>query len=145
MGSTGALIPSLGHAIHLGLRPSDLLDLVTRVKKGLSYSALESLQQAIDLPLQELAEMVHIPPRTLHRRKEQGRLHPDESDRLVRLSRVYGQTLDLFEGDQPAARQWLSSRQPALGGASPLLMASTEVGAREVEALIGRLEHGVFS
>ena len=32
-----------------------------------------------------------------------------------------------------------------LGGASPADMTSTEVGAREVERLIGRLEHGVFS
>jgi uncharacterized protein (DUF2384 family) len=32
-----------------------------------------------------------------------------------------------------------------LGDVAPLEMAATETGAREVENLIGRLEHGVFS
>jgi hypothetical protein len=33
----------------------------------------------------------------------------------------------------------------ALGGAVPLAVARTELGALEVERLIGRLEHGVFT
>jgi uncharacterized protein (DUF2384 family) len=32
-----------------------------------------------------------------------------------------------------------------LGGAIPLEIAKTEVGAREVEQIIGRLEQGVFT
>ena len=35
--------------------------------------------------------------------------------------------------------------QRALGGAIPLDIAKTEVGAREVEQIIGRLEQGVFT
>lgn len=139
------LTSSVQYAVILGLSPSDSLDLISSVNKGLRFSAFERLQEAIDLSAQELAKVVSIPTRTLHRRKEQGRLQPDESDRLVRLSRVYGKTLELFEGNKLEARHWLSSPQSALGGTSPLSMASTEVGAREVEALIGRLEYGVFS
>ena len=59
--------------------------------------------------------------------------------------RVFGRALELFEGDSQAAERWLSSPRAALGGATPLELAKTEAGAREVEALIGRLEHGVFS
>jgi len=44
-----------------------------------------------------------------------------------------------------AARQWMRSSQQSFDGATPWDMARTEVGAREVESLIGRLEHGVFS
>jgi uncharacterized protein (DUF2384 family) len=40
---------------------------------------------------------------------------------------------------------WLRSPNRALGGESPLALSKTEVGAREVENLIGRLEHGVFT
>ena len=69
---------------------------------------------------------------------------PDESDRLLRASRVFGRALELFEGDPEAARRWLGLPQPALGGATPLAFARTEAGAREVEDLVGRLEHGVF-
>jgi putative toxin-antitoxin system antitoxin component (TIGR02293 family) len=51
----------------------------------------------------------------------------------------------LFEGDANAARQWLTAPQPALGGSTPGDYAATELGAREVENLIGRLEHGIPS
>ena len=62
--------------------------------------------------------------RTLHRRKEQGRLEPEESDRLLRLSRVFGRALELFEGDAPAAREWLARpHKTALGGERPMNLA----------------------
>ena len=82
---------------------------------------------------------------TLQRRKASGRLEPDESDRLLRLARVYGKAIELFEGDNPAALQWLHAPLTALGGASPLAMSRTEPGSQEVERLITRLEHGVIS
>ncbi len=43
------------------------------------------------------------------------------------------------------ARQWLASPQVGLGGAVPLEYAETELGAREVEDLLGRIEYGVYS
>jgi len=129
----------------LGLRTIDTPRLLDRVEEGFVFSALEHFQRASELSTSEVAELVQIKPRTLSRRREEGRLQPDESDRLVRAARVVGRALDLFEGDVRAARQWLSTAQLALGGASPLSLARTEVGAREVENLIGRLEEGVFS
>lgn len=44
-----------------------------------------------------------------------------------------------------AARAWLSTPAPALANRTPVEVAATDVGAREVESLIDRLEHGVFS
>ena len=41
-------------------------------------------------------------------------------------------------------RRWLRSPALGLGGAVPLEF-KTEVGAREVENLLGRIEHGVYS
>src|SRR5215212_7865128 len=83
--------------------------------------------------------------RTLTRRKQQGRFAPDESDRLLRAARLFGRALELFEGNRDAATEWLFRAQPALGSARPVDVARTELRAREVENLIGRLEHGVFS
>jgi putative toxin-antitoxin system antitoxin component (TIGR02293 family) len=54
-------------------------------------------------------------------------------------------TLGLFDGDREEARVWLTSPRQTLNEDSPLEFASTEVGAREVEDLIGRLERGVFT
>ena len=129
----------------LGLELVDNAELVARVEEGFSYRALERLRGNVGLSREALADLVQIKPRTLDRRREGGRLRPEESDRLLRAARVFGGTIALFEGDADAARTWLSSPQRALGGAVPLEMARTEVGAREVESLVGRLEHGVFS
>ena len=59
--------------------------------------------------------------------------------------RVFGRVLDLFEGDARTAERWLSSPKAALGGAVPSELAETEAGARAVEALISKIELGVFT
>lgn len=127
----------------LGLRTHETTDLRSRLEEGLSYESLERLRKALDLPASAMADLLRIAPRTLARRKEGGRLEPDESDRLLRLARLVGLTLKLFEGDLGETRSWLSSPHRALAGESPLEFATTDVGAREVERLIGRLEHGI--
>ena len=127
----------------LGLNTFESVELHEKVEQGLSFEALERLRRALDLPLSRFAELVKIPPRTLARRKEAKRLQPDESDRLVRLSRIVGLAIQLFEGGLVEARAWLLSPHPALGNVVPLEFAANEVGAREVENLIGRLEHGI--
>ena len=134
-----------GYVLLLGLEPADTARLVERVEKGFSYRELEHLQDNAGLSRGELADLVQVKLRTLDRRKREDHLLPEESDRLLRVSRVFGKALELFEGDPRSAREWLSAPQRALGGAVPLDMARTDIGAREVEALVGRLEHGVFS
>lgn len=129
----------------VGLRSEDPIGIFKAVQKGLRYSALERLQKNSGFAMADLAEAVVITSRTLARRKEEGRLGPEESDRVLRLARVFAKALELFEGDAPQAREWLSSPQPALAGQRPLALARTDLGAREVEALADRLEHGVLT
>lgn len=129
----------------IGLKVKSSADLVKHVEKGLAFSVVEALQQQMDLAAKEMAELLDIKFRTFLRRKEAGRLQPAESDRVVRASRLFARAKDLFDGDQEAARSWLMNPQRALGGAIPLEIAKTEVGAREVEKIIGRLEQGVFT
>ena len=129
----------------LGLRSFDTAALLKRLEEGLSFAAFERLKRRLSVSSQELADAALITQRTLARRKRTGRLGPDESDRLVRVSRVFARSIELFEGDVESARSWLMRPVLALGGAVPFEMVKTEVGAREVENLITRLEHGVFS
>jgi putative toxin-antitoxin system antitoxin component (TIGR02293 family) len=129
----------------VGLRAEGPIGIFKAVQKGLRFSALETFQQRSGLSTSDLGDAVVITARTLARRKEQGRLEPEESDRLLRVARVFAKALDLFEGDADQARAWLSGRQRALGGVPPLVLARTDLGAREVEALADRLEHGVLT
>ena len=133
------------YVVLLGLRAFDTPTLHKKIAQGFSFGALLKILRLMGLPMQVLADLLLIPPRTLQRRKVSGRLEPDESDRLLRLARVYGKAIELFEGDNRAALEWLKAPLAALAGASPLSLTKTEPGAHEVERLINRLEHGVFA
>jgi len=141
---TGALEP-YAYATLLGLEQLDLSKLLREVGRGLPFRAYERLARNMALTNDRLLRLVDIARRTLIRRRSEGRFSPDESDRLLRAARIFGAALSLFEGDRDAALAWLEEPQLAFGGAIPLEIARTEVGAREVEDLAYRLEHGVFS
>ena len=118
--------------------------LIQRIRDGLPFRELDSLRERLDVPMEKLAAWLGISKATLHRRKRTGRLAAEESDRVVRFARLLGRATEVMEGEANA-RAWLSSPQTGLGGAVPLDYAETEVGAREVEDLLGRIEYGVYS
>lgn len=127
----------------LGVKSRAVGDLVRLVHAGIPMSRLEHFQKTSGLSWAVIGRWVGIPPRTLVRRQSQGRLRTDESDRVLRAASVFDRAVELFEGDVAGARQWLQESQRALGGVAPLEFSSTDIGAREVEDLIGRLEHGI--
>jgi len=129
----------------LGLSGHDSLQMVRLIRAGFPFHRLARFQKATALPWDKVAHLVAIPQRTLSRRENDGKLQPDESDRVWRASAIFDMAVDLFEGDTTAARQWLLTPQAGLGGEVPLELASTQIGAREVENLIGRLEYGVVA
>lgn len=133
------------YTILLGLEYFDLPNVVKAVKKGFPWKTFERLARNSDLPAERLGELIAVTRRTLARRKTEKRFTPEESDRLLRIARVFAATMRLFDGNRDAAREWLTDENRALGGIAPLDYASTEVGAVEVEHLIGRIEHGIFS
>lgn len=129
----------------LGLDPASPHELIGMVNEGLDFAAFEILRDTLGVSAKSLSELMKISARTLHRRRQAGRFDPLESDRLLRISRVYIKAVALFEGKHEAAAEWLHTPSVALGNASPFHYASTEAGALEVEDLIGRLEYGVFT
>ena len=128
----------------LGLTVNRTHDLIQKVQKGLLFNAFEALASQSGIPPTELVSVLAIPHRTFARRKSSGRFLPDESERLLRIARIFEQALELFEGDASAAAKWLRTPRKALGNRKPLEFSATELGAREVEALMGQLVHGVF-
>jgi len=118
--------------------------LIAAVRAGLPASDLFELKAALDVPNETLAPMAGMSKATLGRRRPDQRLSPEEGDRVVRFARLLGLAVDVM-GDLEHARRWMKSPQVGLGGSTPLEYALTEVGAREVEDLLGRIEHGVYS
>ena len=112
------------------------------LRQGVPRGVFDRLRGELGVSTEELAEVLGIPGRTLARRTE--RFKPDESERLLRVGSVVQKALDVLE-DPVSARRWMTQPKIALGGLTPLRCCDTELGAREVEALLGRIEHGVFS
>jgi putative toxin-antitoxin system antitoxin component (TIGR02293 family) len=132
------------YGVLLGLKSFDGASLLTVVEKGLAWKAFEHLVENVGLPAEQIARVADLPLRTRARRKVEGRFQPDESDRLLRLARIYGRALDLFAGDRDATLRWLTHKKISLNGRIPLELAKTDVGAREVETTIDRIEQGVY-
>jgi putative toxin-antitoxin system antitoxin component (TIGR02293 family) len=123
----------------------DNAEMASRVEEGLPVRDLVAFGRHAGFTNDELANLIHIPPRTYARRvATKSRLKVPEGERAVRLMRLYALAKKVFVTDENT-RGWFHGRIRALGGKTPLEFARTEPGAREVEDLIGRIEHGVFS
>ena len=135
----------LAYVVLLGLDTFDHAALLELVEQGFAWKTLQRFVRNSGLTVEQVSEMANIPKRTMARRKIAGRLASDESDRLLRAARIYSRALELYDGDAEAAAFFITHKNPALGGVTPLQFARTELGAIEVDHLIGRIEHGIFS
>jgi putative toxin-antitoxin system antitoxin component (TIGR02293 family) len=128
----------------LGLSKDNCLQVIEAVDEGLDVSAFERVAAVLGVTEKRLAEMVRITPSTLARRKRSGNLSSAESERLYRIAFLVERAAQVL-GSLEGAQRWLSTGKRALGGATPLVFAKTEPGAREVEDLLGRIEYGIPS
>ncbi len=125
--------------LHDNLRMAEL------VAAGLPTQALREISASLDIQMSRVGPLVNIAPKTLQRRLQAGgRLKPAESERVVRLMRLVARAHAVL-GDEAKARAWLERPLRELGGKTALELSATEPGAREVEQVLGRLEHGVFA
>jgi putative toxin-antitoxin system antitoxin component (TIGR02293 family) len=90
---------------------------------------------------QEIGRFI-IPERTQrHRKAKRQPLTVEESDRVVRLTRIQALTEDVF-GDAQKANRWLRENLAILDGKPPLEIARTESGARVVEQMLAKIDWG---
>ena len=117
--------------------------MVQRVEEGLPVMDVVKFGKQAGFTNDELAKLINIPARTYARRVAgKGRLKVAEGERAARLMRVFERAKRLL-GTEQNTREWFSLELPALGWRTPLDYAQTEPGAREVEAVIDRIENGV--
>jgi putative toxin-antitoxin system antitoxin component (TIGR02293 family) len=139
-----AVIDELGGERTLGRQLSNDRDLREAIREGFRPAVVEELMRASGLTLKELATALDLSPRSLQRRRNRGRLARYESDRLYRLARIVAIAND-FLGDRERASRWLKRPNRALGGVAPVAAIDTELGARQVENILGRIAYGGIS
>jgi len=118
--------------------------LIESLRAGFPMSEFTQLLDLLKTPEEELARYLSMSQATLHRRKKSGKLTTPESERIVRFARLFGLSMEVFETKE-ATREWLKTPNPGVAGEPPLSYADTEFGAREVEYLLGRIDHGIFA
>jgi putative toxin-antitoxin system antitoxin component (TIGR02293 family) len=119
-------------------------DLLRVVRGGLPYASLEALTRNLGLEPSAVGAVVGIPERTLARRKHERQLSPVESDRLYRLAYVTHVASAVLGGVE-AARKWLGHANRSLGGAVPMSLLDTDIGCRQVEDALVRLNYGLYA
>jgi putative toxin-antitoxin system antitoxin component (TIGR02293 family) len=117
---------------------------VALIERGVKWADAAALAGALGVTLDRLATLLDIPPATFYRRRQARRFSRQESDRLMRFARLWWLACDVFQRED-GARAWLKAPQFGLQGVVPLEYAATEAGAREVENLLRRIEHGVLA
>ena len=117
--------------------------LADAVRAGLPTSLVDRLVKAGVVTTAEIERLV-LPRRTLTHRRERGQaLSPTESDRFARLLRILVAAEDTFHNADKAHR-WLRTGNRELQGRAPLDLLDTDSGAHAVEAVLGRISHGVY-
>lgn len=142
---TPTIVEVLGGRKVLGRTIKNPDDLTQLIRKGLPVGSITALAERLRIGNSVLSRKLGIPQRTLTRRLNQALLlTPAESDRTVRMARVYANAVEMI-GDQEKAIEWLSTPNRALGGERPLDQLDTDMGARMVEDILGRIAYGVYS
>ena len=139
-----AVVKGLGGRSVLGRNLATQGDLCEAIREGFPPAVVEQLMQSSGLTLKELSEALDLSPRSLQRRRRCGRLARFESDRLYRLARIVALAQQSL-GDRDSAARWLKRSNHALGGAPPISVMDTELGARQVENVLGRIAYGGIS
>ncbi len=115
------------------------LDILASVERGFPYDRYPALVTALGQSARRVNVLLGISARTVGRRRRQGRFTPAESDRIVRIERLWTSTVAVF-GEAGMARGWLAGSKRELGGRSPLELLTTETGRGIVEQMLERIE-----
>jgi putative toxin-antitoxin system antitoxin component (TIGR02293 family) len=111
------------------------------VREGLPLAVVDQAISAGRITLAELDRLV-LPRKTLDHRRKLGALTPDQSDRISRLLRLIEEAEETF-GEAGKAHRWLRRPSALLDNEAPLDRLDTDIGTRQVEAILGRISHGL--
>lgn len=119
-------------------------DLEKLVARGLPYQTVDKLVERI-YPQDKTKRQQIIPSSTYYRRRKAGYLTAEESSKVERIARVYVMMLEIWDGEEDSARCFMQTKHHLLDNRSPFEASLSELGARQVEDILRRIEFGIFS
>lgn len=121
------------------------LAIIEQARQGVSASQVDQLVQLLRVSFKEMATLLQIAERTLHRFRSQGHLDQQASERLLLLENLTAHGLLVFDGRSDALADWLRYPLRELGNQPPLTLLTTISGFGLVDDVLTRIEYGVYS
>ncbi|GLU51086.1 antitoxin Xre/MbcA/ParS toxin-binding domain-containing protein [Dyadobacter frigoris] len=130
-------------AVHYSATPVSDFSVIRTSREGVLRSVVDTVSQMVKLTDNEMAYLLGMTPRNLHRIAPDKRLGTDASERLLLLKNILIHALDTFEGKEAIIRNWLRTPISELNDQTPLQMMDTVTGFSLVDDVLGRLDYGL--
>ena len=134
----------IGEDTVLDLPMTDSVKVHQLLERGLPYGKLSKFVKFSQLPMAKLLPILGMSESTNLRRKHAKRLNTTESDKLLRVAKVYQVVLELFNGHNDSVARFLLDPHYYFQDQTPLSVMSTEVGTERLRIFALRLMHGVM-
>jgi len=141
MASAAQVVALLGGEKVVGKPVTCDVDIDRLIGDGLPVDVIDALIVGKTVTPDEVRRII-MPSKALSERRRKGGLTPEQSDRVIRVARIFAEALETF-GSREKALTWMRRASAALGGEAPIDLLDTEEGARLVESLLGRIAHGL--
>ena len=116
---------------------------VGQARTGIFRSYADETAQLVGLTDKEMAYILGMTPRHLHRLTDDQRLSTDASEWLLLLKNILVHALDTFNEKKQVVLQWLRTPLNELNNQSPIQMMDTVTGFSLVNDVLGRLDYGL--
>ncbi len=116
---------------------------ISLIHEGIPRSLFTKMATHLGMPQKGLAQTLNLNDRTLRNRSARQRLTEAESEKSLRVARIYARAIGAL-GSDDRARKWIVSPIKSLGNRRPIDFLETDVGTQEVMNVLNAIEWGVY-
>lgn len=118
---------------------------VEQARAGVDRAKADEVARLIGLTDREMARILTVSERTLHRIQPPTRLDSNASERLLLLEALIAHGLAVFDDRPEVLGRWLRVPLAELRRQSPVSLLDTVTGFGMVHTVLGRIEHGIYA
>ena len=119
--------------------------LVEQARAGVNRGKVDEVARIVGLTDKEMARILNLSERTLHRLRPDVRLDSNASERLLLLEGLIRHGLTVFDDRSDVLGRWLHIPLPELRRQAPVALLDTTTGFGMVHTVLGRIEHGIYA
>ena len=134
----------LGGSTFMPKPPTSNLDFWKAGIQGIRRDAINRLAEVLDLPMTEMAALLHISYKTLTRKQNNELLDNLLSSLCIEITETIANGLLVFE-DRERFNRWLRKENRALQQQRPIDLLRNPTGIRLINAVLHRIEEGIYS